>query len=96
MIKTIIKLSAQWCAPCKAFSPTFHRIAEMEEYKNIEFKDIDVENDDEGEMLAAKHQIRSVPTTILLNENDEVIYKIIGNVPEKDFITIINECIKNR
>ena len=73
-VKKIIKLSTTWCGPCRAFGSTFHRVSEMEEYKDIEFKEIDIENDEDG----------------------EPIYKVMGNIPEKDFITIINESLKDR
>jgi thioredoxin-related protein len=66
----------------------------MDEYKNIEFKDIDIEDDEEGETLVQKYQIRSVPTTLLLDENNEVIYKVMGNVTEKDFIMFINKALE--
>lgn len=92
----IVKLSAEWCQPCKVFAKTFEKVKEMDEYKDIEFKEIDIENDEEGEMFAEKHQVRSVPTTILLDENDEPIYKVMGNIPQNDFITIINEALKDR
>ena len=95
-VKKIIKLSTSWCGPCRAFGSTFHRVSEMEDYKDIEFKEIDIEKDDDGEVLAEKYQVRSVPTTVLLDENDELIYKLIGNVPEKDFIDVINEALKDR
>jgi thioredoxin-related protein len=68
----------------------------MEDYKDIEFKEIDIEKDEDGEVLAEKYQVRSVPTTVLLDENDELIYKLMGNVPEKDFIDVINEALKDR
>ena len=95
-VKKIIKLSTTWCGPCRTFGKTFHKVSEMEEYKDIEFKEIDIENDDNGDVLAEKYQVRSVPTTILLDENDELIYKLMGNVPEKDFIDVINEALKDR
>jgi thiol-disulfide isomerase/thioredoxin len=94
MLKKIIKTSASWCMPCRAFASTFHRVENMDEYKNIEFKDIDIEDDEEGETLVQKYQIRSVPTTLLLDENNEVIYKVMGNVTEKDFIMFINKALE--
>ena len=48
MVKKICKLSAQWCSPCRVFATTFHKVEQMEEYKDIEFKEIDIENDEEG------------------------------------------------
>lgn len=96
MVKKILKLGASWCQPCKVFSSTFNRVKEMEEYKDIEFKEFEIDEDEDGEMLAEKYQVRSVPTTVLLNGDDEVVYKIMGNVPQNDFITIINEANKRK
>ena len=95
-VKKITKFSASWCMPCKVFAKTFHKVSELEEYKDIEFKEVDIENDDDGDTLTEKYQIKSVPTTVLLDENDDVIYKVMGNIPEKDFVTIINESLKDR
>jgi thioredoxin-related protein len=68
----------------------------MEEFNGIDFKEIDIEKDEDGEVLAEKYQIRSVPTTVLVDEDGEPIYKVMGNIPENDFITIINESLKHR
>ena len=92
----ILKLSTNWCAPCRAYASTFHKVKDMDEFKDIEFKEIDIENDENGDVLAEKYQIRSVPTTILLDENDELIYKVMGNIPLNDLINIINEALKDR
>lgn len=94
MLKTIVKFSAEWCQPCKTFAKVFHNVKEMDEYKDIEFKELDIENDDEGIVLTEKYQVKSVPTTILLDENGEQLFKVIGNAPQNDFIEIINEAIK--
>ena len=68
----------------------------MDEYKDIEFKSIDIENDEDGELMVEKYQIRSVPTIVLLDENNDVIYKLMGNVPLKDFTEIINKALEDR
>ena len=95
-VKKIIKMSATWCGPCRAYAPTFHKVKDMDEFKDIEFKEIDIENDENGDVLAEKYQIRSVPTTILLDENDELIYKVMGNISLNDLTNIINEALKDR
>ena len=95
-VKKIIKMSTTWCGPCRAYTPTFHKVKDMDEFKDIEFKEIDIENDENGDVLAEKYQIRSVPTTILLDENDELIYKVMGNIPLNDLTNIITEALKDR
>ena len=30
MVKQIIKLSATWCAPCRFYAETFHKVSENE------------------------------------------------------------------
>lgn len=94
MLKTIVKLSAQWCGPCKVYANTFHRVKNSDEFKNLEFKEIDIENDEEGEIMVSKYGIRSVPTTLMLDENNEVVYKVMGNVPESELTKLINEALK--
>jgi thioredoxin reductase (NADPH) len=92
--KTVIKFSAQWCAPCRVYADTFKKASEMEEYKDIEFKSIDIENDEDGELMVEKYQVKSVPTTILADKNGDVIYKLMGNVPLKDLTDFINKTLE--
>ena len=91
MLKKVIKFSAAWCGPCRAFAGTFKKVSEMEQYKDIEFKSIDIEADEDGELLTEKYNVRSVPTIVLLDENDEIVYKLMGNVSLKDFTEVINK-----
>ena len=95
MLKRITKFSASWCGPCRAYSPTFKKVGEMEEYKDVTFEDIDIEQHQEMAPLFEKLGIRSIPTTVLFDENDEPIYKIMGKVPEKDLIEIINKALEH-
>lgn len=94
MLKTIIRVGANWCAPCHLFAETFEKASKIEEYKDIEFKSIDIEEEDETtENLVEKFKIRNVPTTLFLDENGEQIYKLSGNVPLKDFTEVIDNAI---
>ena len=95
MIKKIVDASASWCGPCRVFANTFKKVSEMEEYKDIEFKSIDIESD-EGELYVEKYNIRSVPTILLLDENDNIIYKLSGNISLDDFVDMINNAMKQK
>lgn len=88
MSKKIIKFSASWCQPCKALAPKFEKISKMEEFKDFEFKTIDIEEDDDDN-LVEKYQIRSVPTIVMVNEDNIVEKKIVGNVQESSLIDFI-------
>ena len=94
MVKQIIKLSATWCAPCRFYAETFHKVSEKEEFKDIEFKAYDIENDEEAEPLVNKFGVRGVPTTLIMGENGELIYKLTGNIKEADLVEAINEANK--
>jgi thiol-disulfide isomerase/thioredoxin len=95
MIKKIVDASASWCGPCRVFANTFKKVSEMEKYKGIEFKSIDIE-EDEGELYVEKYNIRSVPTILLLDENDNIIYKLSGNISLDDFVDMINNAMKQK
>lgn len=91
----ILKFSASWCGPCRVFANTFKKVSEMEKYKDIEFKSIDIE-EDEGELYVEKYNIKSVPTILILDENDKIIYKLSGNIPLDDFISMINNAMEQK
>lgn len=94
MVKEVIKLGATWCQPCKAFTPIFERVANDEKYKGIVFKNLDVEDDDEGVKMSEKYMIRSVPTTIILDESMNPITKIMGATTESSFRDALDEAMK--
>lgn len=58
-MKTAKYFSATWCGPCKQFKPIMEELAS--EGYNIEFID-----GDENPREAMKYNIRSVPTTVIL------------------------------
>lgn len=94
-IKKILKLSASWCTPCRAFAKTFNTVRQMDNYKDIEFVELDIE-DENNQAEVEKYKVRSVPTTVILDENDSEIYKVMGNIPLNDFTTIIDEAKKRQ
>lgn len=70
MSKEVIKLSATWCGPCKQYAPTFDKlIPSMEEAGwTVTLLDIDEE---EGKQVAGSFGVRSVPCTVLLDDDKE-------------------------
>jgi len=91
MIRKVIKLSAPWCGQCRSYANTFHTVSEMEEFKNISFEEMDIEESDENEAFAYKYGVRSLPTTLILDENDNEITKVVGNVPINTLVDTISQ-----
>ena len=59
----ILDFWAAWCAPCRAFAPTFE--AASENYPGIVFGKV---NTEEQQELAGHFQIRSIPNLMLFRE----------------------------
>ena len=87
----LTKLSATWCAPCKAFAKIFDNVKEMEEFSDITFEEYDIEDDDKGVELGEKFRVTALPCVLFTNENDELIYKLSGALPQSRFVELIKE-----
>ena len=92
--KKCIKFGAVWCAPCRVLEPIFHRVSEMEDFKDVEFYDLDIDDQENAE-LVRNYQIRNVPTILCLDENNEVIRKVVGAVPEHQLVSTLRDIIYN-
>ena len=70
--------------PCKALERTLEAIKADDKYKDIEFINYDVERDTDGQVLAIANKVTSVPTTLLIDDNGSIVFKILGNAPRRD------------
>jgi thiol-disulfide isomerase/thioredoxin len=90
-MKKVIKVSASYCAPCKVLEPIFNKIADELKSDKVSFKSVSDDHDyNEFEAISKKFGVRGVPTTLILDENDNVIDRVLGNLPEqmyRNFIT---------
>jgi len=91
MLNKVIKISATWCMPCHAYAKTFEAVKADERFKDIEFEELDAE---ENEELCEKYGVRSIPTTIMLDENGEVLLSFSGNVSKQYLEDKIEEISK--
>ena len=69
-MKTAKYFSATWCGPCKSFKPIMNEIAG--EGHSVQFIDIDQQQD-----LAAKYNVRSVPT-VIIEEGGVEVDRVVG------------------
>ena len=83
----VIDFWAEWCNPCKQFTPIFEKISDNYDDKDeIKFVKINIDN---AKSLAAEYEIMSIPTLMIL-KNGEVIKKKIGLMKEKDLKELID------
>src|SRR5947209_16629138 len=78
---------AQWCGPCRAIAPVLEELAEASDGR-VTLAKVNV---DENPGLAARYDIRSIPT-ILFVAGGEVVDRIVGAVPK----AVLQEVLKAR
>jgi thioredoxin len=71
----IVDFWAPWCAPCRAFAPTFERASEQ--HADVVFAKVNTEEEQE---VAGVFNIRSIPTLIVFREN-VILYAEAGSLP---------------
>lgn len=69
MTRSIISFGAQWCGPCQRLKPILKAVG-------IPSYDIDLHPE-----LAQQHRVTSVPTTVVLEDGEEVA-RLTGLVTE--------------
>jgi len=68
-MKKILRFTATWCGPCKSLNEILNRIE-----TNIPIEVIDI---DKNVDIATEYGIRSVPTMIMVEDNN-ILKKMIG------------------
>ncbi|GAA4940965.1 thioredoxin [Algibacter agarivorans] len=87
-LPVLIDFHADWCGPCKMLAPILKEVKEELE-DAIKIIKIDV---DKNQPLAAKYQVRGVPT-MLLFKNGEQVWRQSGVLQKNDIISIIKQYI---
>ncbi len=93
----IVDFWAEWCGPCKSFSPIYEEVSNK--FDDIVFGKIDTEAEQE---LGAHFQIRSIPTLMIFREqvvifsqpgmlNAQQLEEVIGKVKEIDMKKVHEE-----
>jgi len=82
----LIDFFAEWCGPCKLLSPILKEV-KHELNDSIIIIKIDV---DKNQTLAAKYQVRGVPTLILFKKGKQ-LWRQSGVFQKNDILTIIKQ-----
>ena len=79
----LIDFYADWCGPCKAYSPIVESVAsENEDIKVVKI------NVDEAQDLAIKYQVMSIPTTVVIKNGQEV-NRAVGMMSKSDLVEMV-------
>lgn len=81
----LVDFYADWCGPCKMMNPILKEVKDALDNK-VSIIKINVYK---NQSLAAKLQVRGVPTLILYRAGKQV-WRQSGVVPKNDLISIIN------
>jgi thioredoxin-like negative regulator of GroEL len=81
-MKTAKYFSATWCGPCKAFRPIVEEL--KSEGYNIDIIDIDAQT-----ALAEAYGVRSVPTTVI-EQNGNEVERFVGAKPKSYLMEQLN------
>ncbi len=81
----ILDFWAEWCGPCKVFSPVFDQMAEH--HPEVYFGKVNTETSKD---LAEAFQIRSIPTLMAFIRG-ELVFEQPGLLPPQAFATLIDK-----
>ena len=68
----LLYFSAAWCGPCKALGPT----VQLLQAQGLNIQKVDVDHD---QTLSAQYSVKSIPTLIKIDQNGNVIGRLMGN-----------------
>ena len=81
----VVDFWAPWCAPCRAFAPTFEQISEN--HADVVFAKL---NTEEEQQVAGAFNIRSIPTLMVFREK-VILYAEAGSLPAPALEQVISE-----
>lgn len=82
----LVDFFAEWCGPCKTMSPILKEVKDMLQ-NEVSIIKIDV---DKNQAIAAKFQVKGVPTFVLYKKGQQV-WRQSGMVTKKDLMAIIKK-----
>jgi len=79
----LLKFYAEWCGPCKGLSMV---IKGAEDKINIPINEIDI---DAEIITSVEYGVRSVPTLILIDDNDVELKRHVGSMNETQLLEFV-------
>ncbi len=78
---------ATWCGPCKWMDANTFKDESVGAYFNENFINLKMDMEKgEGPQIARRYKVTAYPTMFFINGEGEVIHKVLGAKPAKDFL----------
>ena len=87
-VPVVVDFWAEWCAPCRAVSPSIEKLA-TEFGDNVKFGKLDI---DANPQAPQKYAIGSIPA-ILIFQHGVVVESLVGVRPYERYQQAVNELI---
>jgi len=85
-IPVLVDFYAEWCGPCKTMSPILKQVKDNLQDK-VSIVKIDV---DKNQKLAAKYQVKGVPTLVLF-KNGKQVWRQSRVLQKNELLSIITQ-----
>lgn len=79
----LLKFYAEWCGPCKGLSQIIEQAGDK---ITVPIENVNI---DENIFMAQNFQVRSVPTMVLVDDNENEIKRQVGLVTEEKLLEFL-------
>lgn len=83
----LVDFFATWCGPCQMVGPLVEQLSE--EMSGVKFVKVNIDEEPE---LAARYQVESIPTFLLV-KNGTVLKREIGALPKQALKQMLEEAV---
>lgn len=73
--RVVVKFTAQWCGPCKAYAPVVEAAAQA--HPGIDFVEVDLDTHPD---MARQWRVRSIPNTLGFRDG-KLVFQAMGALP---------------